>query len=510
MAGPTEGWGARRRHRLAWMALATAALFVAAACGARTTPYLGGGVQAGQAANNGSDNSNADTGTGAGTDTGAGTGTGGPLAGGTNANPGAKTGTNAKPGQQPVVADAKSFDYSAKAEAAACAGSTGNTASDVGITPTDITLGNVSGLSGLITNSFEHGPAAVQALFSAVNAAGGICGRKLKLVVEDDGQDPARNASDVNDLKNRVFAFVGSTSDADNAGVQAMVDAKVPDVGFAINANRGQSSVFWSANGSTLYTQGNPPRAYGWNGLQNGLKEYNELPKRLAVLSYQIPISADAGRQFAYSFKQAGSQICFEDYSISPASASLDSDVLQMKQNNCDGVTTTMDISGNTKLLQSIQRQNYHMPYVAVTFVGYDPAQIDLPGQDAAQGLQVTLPFVPFTDPNPIMKMYKDQLATYQPNSHPAGFGVEAWAAGQMFIYALLKAGRNPTRASLTAAFNALTNYDTGGAFSPTTPRLRLPNGPCIVETAVKGDDFARKWPPSGMYCNAQLVPVAP
>jgi branched-chain amino acid transport system substrate-binding protein len=507
MAGPTQGWGVRRRRRLGCLALAMTALFVADACGARTAPYLGGGVQAGQANNNSSDNNTSDTAAGTDNGTGTGTETGAPVAGGSNTATGSKTGT-AKPGSQPVVADAKGFDYSPKAEAAACPGSSGNTASDVGITPTDITVGNVSGLSGVITNTFEHGPRAVQALFAAVNAAGGICGRKLKLIVQDDGQDAARNASDINDLKGKVFAFVGSTSDADNAGVQAMVDAKVPDVGFAINANRGQSAVFWSPNGSTLYTQNGKP--YSWNGLQNGLKANNEMPKRLAVLSYSIPISADAGHQFAYTFKQAGSQICFEDYQISPASASLDSDVLQMKQNNCDGVTTTMDISGNTKLLQSLQRQQVHLPYVSVTFVGYDQAQIDLPGQDAAQGLRVTLPFVPFNDPNPVMKMYLSQVATYQPGEHPAGFGVEAWAAGQMFIYALLKAGRNPTRASVTAAFNALENYDTGGAFSPTTPRLRQPNGPCIVETEVKGNDFVRRWPTSGMYCNAQLVPAAP
>lgn len=509
MAGPMRGWGARRRRRLGCLALAMTALFVADACGARTAPYLGGGVQAGQAnTNNGSDNATSDT-AGSGTDnaTGGGNETGAPVAGGSNTATGSKTGT-AKPGSQPVVADAKGFDYSPKAEAAACPGSSGNTASDVGITPTDITIGNVSGLSGVITNTFEHGPKAVQALFAAVNAAGGICGRKLKLIVQDDGQDAARNASDINDLKGKVFAFVGSTSDADNAGVQAMVDAKVPDVGFAINANRGQSPVFWSANGSTLYTQNGKP--YSWNGLQNGLKANNEMPKRLAVLAYSIPISADAARQFAYTFKQAGSQICFEDYQISPATASLDSDVLQMKQNNCDGVTTTMDIAGNTKLLQSLQRQQVHLPYVSVTFVGYDQAQIDLPGQDAAQGLRVTLPFVPFNDPNPVMKMYLSQVATYQPGEQPAGFGVEAWAAGQMFIYALLKAGRNPTRASVTAAFNALEHYDTGGAFSPTTPRLRQPNGPCIVETEVKGNDFVRRWPATGMYCNAQLVPAAP
>jgi ABC-type branched-subunit amino acid transport system substrate-binding protein len=464
-------------------------------------------VAAGRQSNTASNGNNTDTTLGGDAATGTGTGTGtGPGTPSQTGTGGSKT--TGGGGGAPVVPEAKAFNYDAKAEAAACRGAAGNTASDVGITPDSITVGNVSGLTGVITNSFEHGVYGVQALFAAVNAAGGICGRKLKLIVQDDGQDAARNASDINDLKNRVFAFVGSTSDADNAGVQAMVDAKVPDVGFAINANRGQSPVFWSANGSTLYKQNG--RAYTWNSLQNGLKEQNELPKKLAVLAYSIPISADAGKQFAYTFQQAGSQICFTDYNISPASASLDGDVLQMKQNGCDGVTTTMDISGNTKLLQSLQRQNFHPPYVSVTFVGYDSAQIDLPGEEAAQGLRVTLPFVPFTDNNPVMNLYKSQLATYNPGKHPSSFGVEAWAAGQMFIYALLKAGRNPTRASLTAAFNALENYDTGGSFSPTTPRLRRPNGPCVVETEVKGHDFARRWPTAGMYCKAELVPAEP
>jgi hypothetical protein len=79
-----------------------------------------------------------------------------------------------------------------------------------------------------------------------------------------------------------------------------------------------------------------------------------------------------------------------------------------------------------------------------------------------------------------------------------------------MFIYALLKAGRNPTRASLTAAFEALENYDSGGIMSPIAPRRRLPTGPCLVQVVVKGDEFVRKWPATGMECAAELLPVGP
>ncbi|MEY2566828.1 MAG: hypothetical protein QOE35_1357 [Actinomycetota bacterium] len=494
-----------RRPRARFVALVLTSLTVLAACGARVPPYTGAqGVDAGasrqagavtdQTLPNGAVDPGASSAGASGGSTGAASGSGGPA--------------KAAPGAAPAIAGPKGFNYDAAAEAAACTGTQGNTASDVGVTPTSITLGNVSGLTGVITNSFEQGPQAVQALFSAVNAKGGICGRQLKLVVQDDGQDASRNAANISDLIPKVLAFVGSTSDVDNAGVQQMVEAKVPDVGFAINANRGQSDVFWSAGGSTLYTQGGRP--YSWNSLQNGLKDNNSFPKRLALLAYSIPISADAAKQFAYAFKRDGSAICYENYSISPASASLDQDVLQMKQNNCDGVMTTMDLSGNAKLLQAEQRQNWHPPYTSVTFAGYTKSQIDVAGKDAAQGLQVTLQFLPFIDPNPVMKLYLSQLATYQPGKDPSSFGLEAYAGAQMFIYGLLKAGRNPTRASLAAAFQALEGYDSGGLMSPIAPRLRRPTGPCIVQMEVKGDQFVRKWPATGMYCKADLVPTAP
>jgi ABC-type branched-subunit amino acid transport system substrate-binding protein len=490
------------RRRAPAVACVLTAIALVAACGARTDPYLGAGegVTPGDA-QNASAAGPGETVPGATVPEGGGAGPSGAGSGGAAA-------PRAAPGASPVVAGPKGFNYDPAAEAGLCTGTAGNTASDVGVTPTSITLGNVSGLTGVITNSFEQGPQAVQALFAAVNAKGGICGRQLRLVVQDDGQDASRNAANHADLIPKVFAFVGSTTHADNAAVQQMVDAKVPDIGFAINANRGQSPVFWSAGGSTLYTQNGRP--HGWNSLHNGLKKYNSFPKRLAVLAYAIPISADAARQFAYSFKREGSTICYENYSISPATASLDQDVLQMKQNNCDGVYTTMDLAGNAKLLQAQQRQDWRPMITNVTFSGYTKSQIQVAGKDAAQGLQVTLQFMPFTENNPVMKLYLSQLKTYQPGKEPSSFGLQAYAGAQMFIYALLKAGRNPTRASLTSALEALENYDSGGIMSPIAPRLRRPTGPCIVQVEVKGDEFVRKWPPSGMFCEAELLPTGP
>jgi branched-chain amino acid transport system substrate-binding protein len=485
-------------------AVVTAALL--AGCGARVAPYLGSGVAAGAGGSRG---------TGGGTSPSASGSTASTLAGGTAgggaptaSTPGAVSSSgNGAPSSGSGPAAAASFNLDPASEAAACRGTAGNTASAPGVTASSITVGNVSGLTGVLSNTFAQGPDSVQALFKAINAAGGICGRKLQLDVEDDGQDSSHHAADVSDLIPKVLAFVGSTSDADNGGVTQMQQAGVPDLGFAISPNRSESPDYWSSSGSSEYLVNGRP--YGWDTQFLGLAAEHQAPKHLAILSYNVPASAYGAQIFSYGMSHyAGSSICYTDESISPATASLDQDVLEMKAKGCDGVYTTMDTTGNAKLLKAMQEQDFHPGFVGSTGAAYSQDLINVAGSSAAQGFQVYLWFYPFGSSNSMVQQYQSEMATYEPGVELNFFGVLAWGDAQMFVYSLLHAGRNPTRASLSSQLSALTDWTTGGMFSPTTPRLRQTPGHCIVEMVVKGNTFATDFPSSGMYCNGQLVPL--
>ncbi len=481
---------------------------VATSCGARVSPYLGasgGGTETGQ-----------NTAQAAGTTTTT-AAAGASAPGSTSGAPGARTAAGHTAGTTPAAGGATSppaasatatstgFNFAPAAEAGLCAGTAGNTASDTGVTPTSLTFGNVSGMTGPLTGSFPQGPQAVQALFAAVNAAGGICGRKLSLDVEDDGQNSSTNAADVADLIPKVMAFVGSTSDGDNGGVPAMTSANIPDVGFAINCNRSEAPTYWSpAGGSCNQTPPGGPYFIS-DGVYQLAKQSGYLPTKMAFLSYSIAISAQAAQQFAKVYQSEGGTVCYTDFAVSPASASLESDVAAMQQHGCNGVIDTMDVTGNAKMLQAMQQQQYIPGYTAATFDAYTPDMISVAGQTAAQGLIVGLPFVPLNENQTMVQMYQQQLATYEPGDSPSGFGFLAWEDGQMLLYALIQSGHNPTRANVVKVFNSLQNWNGGGALGGYTPSSHGVYN-CDVDVQIKGSGFVRKAPASGLFCGGKAT----
>jgi ABC-type branched-subunit amino acid transport system substrate-binding protein len=497
-------------------------------------PYLGadassGGSNAGSTGTGSAASSTATTVAGGGTSTAGGTSGGSSVGGTAGGSVGTKKtgaaatsggaaagagGASAAPAPGLASPTSAGFNFSPQAEAADCTGTAGNTASGPGVTPTAITFGNVSGLTGPLPGSFPQGSQGVEALFGAINSAGGICGRKLNLNVEDDQQNSTTNESDVaNEIPN-ALAFVGSTSDADNGGVAEMTQANVPDVGFAINCDRSEAPVYWGPAGGSC-DQPNLAKGdqtyYIDNTIFNEAKQFGYFPSQMAFLSYDIGISSEAAEQFAYVYQQMGGHVCYTDYSISPTSASLESDVVAMQSANppCNGSFNTMDVTGNAKLLQAMQQQNYKQTYVGATFDAYTPDMIATAGSSAAQGLIVNLPFIPLNESQTMVQMYQSQLASYEPGDQPSGFGYLAWISGQMLVYALIMSGHNPTRATLDTWFNSLQNWTGGGsigAYTPSTRGTNVSEPGCGIDVTIQGSGFVRKSPSSGFYCGGQLV----
>ncbi len=98
-------------------------------------------------------------------------------------------------------------------------------AGDEGVTPTEIRLGASQVLSGpLGPQTLQYGEGA-RLMFDAVNAAGGVHGRKISFTTLDDGFDPKRAAENTRKLigEQKVFMLFNSTGTAQTAAVLPML-----------------------------------------------------------------------------------------------------------------------------------------------------------------------------------------------------------------------------------------------------------------------------------------------
>jgi ABC-type branched-subunit amino acid transport system substrate-binding protein len=82
-----------------------------------------------------------------------------------------------------------------------------------GVTDTEITIGITGPLSGPAA-AWGTIALASEAYANHVNAQGGVHGRKLKIVLKDDGYNPGRAVANFNEMKDSVFAVIGTVGTA--------------------------------------------------------------------------------------------------------------------------------------------------------------------------------------------------------------------------------------------------------------------------------------------------------
>ena len=92
---------------------------------------------------------------------------------------------------------------------------------DPGITATSIKLGITLPMDGFAAPGYNKIPGAMKAYFDYVNAAGGVNGRKISLVVKDDKYNQQTAVANANELilRDKVFALVGTLGTASTKAI---------------------------------------------------------------------------------------------------------------------------------------------------------------------------------------------------------------------------------------------------------------------------------------------------
>ncbi|HEX9713920.1 MAG TPA: ABC transporter substrate-binding protein [Actinomycetota bacterium] len=171
---------------------------------------------------------------------------------------GSQGGVPGSGGEAPVDADAPGLPGQRGPAPAglACAAGRNGGATDVGVTGDSIKLGATvvdTGIGAAFLSDVRYG---MQAIVNQVNASGGICGRRLNLVLKDDGWDAQRGSLFIRNLVEgeKVFALaVVPSSEGLRAATNYVREQRVPVIGSdGMLISQYTNPMIWPVAASTI------------------------------------------------------------------------------------------------------------------------------------------------------------------------------------------------------------------------------------------------------------------
>jgi branched-chain amino acid transport system substrate-binding protein len=324
-----------------------------------------------------------------------------------------------------------------------------------GVTGNEILIGSCSALEGPSHFLGTETVTGAKAYFDFINDAGGVDGRKLKLVSYDDSYDPAKTEACFNRLlEQKVFAlgfFVGTPT-----AVKYLPMAegnKIPLVGLFTGAQtlyepirhwvinvrasyfdetREQIDGLWASLGYKKIGVIYPDDAFGaavLDGVKTALKAHGAAP--IAAASYQ--------RQTA----QVGGAID------------------TVKAANPDAVVVVGPANTVAPILKQSHAKGWKPLFLTVSFVGTDDL-ITEAGADA-EGVVITQVVPPYylTDYKTVA-LYRRALSKYYPSAQPNFVSLEGFVDAMVLVEGLKKAGKDLTREGLIRGIESIHEMDLG------------------------------------------------
>jgi ABC-type branched-subunit amino acid transport system substrate-binding protein len=358
------------------------------------------------------------------------------------------------------------------------------TATDVGVTATEIRIGVVADNDNpFVPGIFKGAADAVEGAAKYINANGGIAGRKLVVDVYDSKLNANETRNAFIEACEKDFALVGTTAlfvtqvdDLVNCPDGTGAATGVPDIGGLITSLiEACSPKTFSPNAPQVQcdTVGQDPVTY--QGTMGPFKYVQDNTKGGAhgalLTSNDTPDARRAGQSNMLMVKKAGVE---PDVEVSLSSRDPQSAftpvVQEMKAKGSNFSYLTMSLNSAIQLRQEAALQGIQSDDVTwlCPSTCYDHDAMADAGS-TMDGETVFLTFLPFeeTKNNKMLANF----VKYTGRDNVDGFGVSAWAAAILFQQALEKAvddnGVNGvTRANLFDALNATGRFNADGMVS--------------------------------------------
>lgn len=322
-----------------------------------------------------------------------------------------------------------------------------------GVTDTEIVIGTIADLSGVTAVQGVNNSDAVRMAFDEANDKGGVNGRKIKFIAEDNQYMIPRAVQAMNKLLNNDHVFMtiddGGTP-MNDANMPAQFAKDVPNM-FPLTAARSMYEPYNRLKFGQF--------ASYYDQMRAAVKYFAEKKGRKAFcVAYQ---DSDFGKDVLAGVtaetKALGLKVV-ETTAHRPTDTDFNATVSKLHDAGCDVVMLGTIVRDTNIIIQTARKMNWNVDMVG-QFASYDTAVASLPG-GATEGFYCMAPAIYAypDDPRPEVQAFaKKYKARYgrDPNFH----GEVGYTAAQLVLVGLQRAGRDLTTDSFIKGVEGIHDY---------------------------------------------------
>jgi ABC-type branched-subunit amino acid transport system substrate-binding protein len=340
-----------------------------------------------------------------------------------------------------------------------------------GVTPDEILLGMVASFTGSNKERGRSMKAGWDAALAAANEAGGIHGRRLRLVSADDGYDPARTGPAMKQMVegDKVFAVVGNVGTA---------TAKV-SVPYCAE----QKVVFFGALSGADLLRKSPPDRYVFNyraslgeegaAAVRWLVDVKRIPAdKIAVLVQKDDFGESGWRGAVRQLESAGvapSAVLRLEYARNTADVRDALETLHAKSASVQAVVLVATYKPAATFIRKAKDAGQNLTFVTVSADSNGLAQelVESGARYTEKVVVTQVVPVPTSRASGVMR-YRQALGKHAPGEPHGSTTLEAWIGAQLFLEGLRRAGAELDTERLVAALEGIDGFDlgSGGALS--------------------------------------------
>ena len=336
-----------------------------------------------------------------------------------------------------------------------------------------IKIGTSLPLSGGAAVAGEGFQAGLKAAVAEVNAAGGIGGRRIDLVVLDDGFEAARSVANIRRLgeEEKVFAVLGPAGTANLPGSFAYLARKgMPMFAPVLPPDPDQDEVWLLGTGHTDQVR----VIVDWLA--------GEGVKTVALLSQDNDLGAAFAAGIDEQAPKHGVTLVASE-KLEPNSTDVDSAVLKLKEKNPDAVISGTDNAQTALLLKEAKNLEW-APIIIGNSSSGGPGSPNTvgPAGAAAEGFYSSAILEFPTATTPEVQKYRAAMESAGAGQIDNSFALQDYASAQVFFHLLETLGDDLCWSRFQAEAESLSGFETG--LIPPVSFGKLPGGHSGTEGA--------------------------